>query len=117
MRHKFAYASALALSTLLCLLLGASAAQAQTTSFTYQGRLTDGSTPASGVYDMKFRLVDAGSNPQGSPDTVTLDNPGVTVTNGVFTVQLDFGANAFDGSTRLLEISVRPHSADPNTPA
>lgn len=39
------------------------------------------------------------------------------VTNGVFTVQLDFGADAFDGNTCFLEISVRSHSADPNSPA
>ncbi|HEX8351802.1 MAG TPA: tail fiber domain-containing protein [Pyrinomonadaceae bacterium] len=117
MRQKLAESSAIALSTILCLLFTASAALGQTTSFTYQGRLSDGSTPAGGVYDMKFRLYDADGNPQGSPDTVTLDNPGVQVTNGLFTVQLDFGAGAFNGGARLLEISVRPHSADPNTPA
>ena len=72
MRQKFAYTSAIILSTLLCLLCGASAALAQTTGFTYQGRLADGGTPVSGVYDMKFRLTDDGGNPQGSPDTVTL---------------------------------------------
>ena len=116
MRQKFAYTSAIILSTLLCLLCGASAALGQTTGFTYQGRLADGGTPAGGVYDMKFRLTDAGGNSQGSPDTVTLDNPGVQVTNGVFTVQLDFGAGAFDGGARYLEISVRAHSADPASP-
>ncbi|HVF56865.1 MAG TPA: tail fiber domain-containing protein [Pyrinomonadaceae bacterium] len=116
MRQKFAYASAIVLSTLLCLLCSANNALGQTTSFTYQGRLSDGSTPANGSYDMKFRLYDADGNPQGSPDSVTLDSPGVQVTNGVFTVQLDFGAGAFDGGARLLEISVRPHSADPNSP-
>ena len=114
MRQKFAYTPALAL---LCLLFGASAALAQTTSFSYQGRLTEGGAPSTGTYDMKFRLYDTGGNPQGSPDTVTFDNPGVQVTTGVFTVQLDFGAGAFDGNARFLEISVRPHSADPNSPA
>jgi hypothetical protein len=69
-RQKFAYASTLALSTLLCLLCAASAALGQTTSFTYRGRLSDGSTPASGVYDMKFRLYDSGGNPQDAPETV-----------------------------------------------
>jgi hypothetical protein len=116
-RQKFVYTPAIILSTLLCLLCGASAALGQTTGFTYQGRLADGGTPASGVYDMKFRLTDAGGNSQGSPDTVTLDDPGVQVTNGVFTVQLDFGAGAFDGGARYLEISVRTHSADPVSPS
>ena len=117
MRQKFAKSSALALSAILCLLFAAGAAAGQTTSFTYQGRLSDGSTPANGTYDMKFRLVDSGGNPQGSPDTVTFDSPGVQVTNGVFTVQLDFGAGAFNGAARFLEISVRQHSADPGSPA
>lgn len=117
MRQKFSYAAAIVLSALLCSILGASAALGQTTSFTYQGRLSDGGAPASGIYDIRFRLYDANGNPQGSPDTVTLDNPGVQVTGGVFTAQLDFGAGAFTGGSRLLEISVRPHSADPNSPA
>jgi Chaperone of endosialidase len=117
MRQKFARVSVFAISVLLCSLFSASAALGQNTSFTYQGRLADGSTPAAGIYDMKFRLYDAGGNAQGTPDTVTLDNPGVQVTNGVFAVQLDFGADAFTGGPRLLEISVRPHSADPQSPA
>lgn len=97
MRQKFAYASSLALSAPLCLLFSASAAFAQTTSFTYQGRLSDGSTPASGSYDMKFRLYDSGGNPQGSPDTLTFDSPDIesqlhpTVTNS-------FNVRAVNGS-------------------
>jgi hypothetical protein len=34
-------------------------AQAQTTSFTYQGRLTDGGTAANGNYDLQFTLFDS----------------------------------------------------------
>ena len=46
----------------ICLLLailialGATTALAQTTQFTYQGFLNDGSSPASGVYDLQFKL-------------------------------------------------------------
>ncbi|HZS47894.1 MAG TPA: tail fiber domain-containing protein [Blastocatellia bacterium] len=104
------------LSALLCSLAMVTAVSGQTTTFSYQGRLTDGSSLANGVYDMKFSLFDGSNNPQGSPSTIILDNPGVTVTNGAFTVQLDFGSSAFTGGTRFLEISARPHSADPNTP-
>src|SRR5712691_3127220 len=43
----------------LSILLGANAALAQTTSFTYQGRLTDGGTPANGNYDLQFALFDS----------------------------------------------------------
>jgi len=87
--------------------------------FTYQGRLTDSGSPANGTYDLKFSLFDAltDGNPAGSPNTVTLSNPGVQVTNGVFTVQLDFGAGGFNGDNRYLEIAVRSHNSDPNTPA
>jgi hypothetical protein len=87
--------------------------------FTYQGRLTDSGSPANGTYDLKFSLFDAltDGNPAGSPNAVTLDNPGVPVTSGIFTVQLDFGASGFSGDNRYLEIAVRPHSSDPNTPA
>src|SRR5207237_4948101 len=82
-------------------------AVAQTTTFTYQGRLTDGGTAANGTYDLQFKLYDAltAGNLQGSPNTVTKTS--VLVTNGIFTVQLDFGAGAFPGADRFLEISVQ----------
>jgi hypothetical protein len=87
----------------------AASAQAQTTSFTFQGRLQDGGTSANGSYDFQFTLWDSLSGgaqqPQPSPVTVTKTN--VPVTNGVFTVQLDFGASAFPGADRFLETGVR----------
>ena len=71
---------------------------AQTTAFTYQGRLADGGSPASGTYDLQVRLMDAasGGNPVGS--TLTFND--VTVTGGVFSISLDFGASAFPGANR-----------------
>src|SRR5262245_57144893 len=75
-------------------------------SFTYQGRLNDGGSPATGNYDLQFTLFDApaGTGTVGSP--VTLSN--VPVSNGLFTVALDFGASAFAGDARWLEIGVAP---------
>ena len=82
--------------------------RAQTTTFTYQGRLSDGGTNANGVYDLQFALFDSAGVQVGV--TQTLED--VQVTNGVFTVQLDFGAAAFaTGATRMLEIAVRPGAA------
>lgn len=43
----------------LLLTLSAGAAFAQTTSFTYQGRLSDGGTAANGTYDLQFALFDS----------------------------------------------------------
>ncbi|MBS1797148.1 MAG: hypothetical protein JSS81_25195 [Acidobacteria bacterium] len=86
------------------LLLSVSAVAAQTSEFTYQGRLTDNSLPASGNYSMKFRLYDAvsGGTQIGAEVPVL-----VTITGGAFSVTLDFGANAFPaGGERWLEVQV-----------
>ena len=90
----------------LFLLLSAAAAHAQTTSFTYQGRLTDSNNPANGNYDLQFALFDnsSGGTQIGATQTVST----VSVSGGVFTVQLDFGVSAFPGASRFLEIGVRP---------
>lgn len=82
------------------------AVTAQTTAFSYQGRLSDAGTPANGNYDLKFALWD--SNSGGTQIGVTQTVSSVGVTAGAFTVQLDFGAAAFDGSARWLEIGIRP---------
>jgi len=86
------------------------AALAQGTAFTYQGKLVDNGNPANGSYDMQFKLFDmltAGTQ-QGSVVV-----PNVTVTNGVFTVQIDLGVcpPCFNGFDRFLEISVKQTSA------
>ena len=50
-------------------LLGSSLTSlAQTSAFSYQGRLQDGGTPANGSYDFQFQLFDAssGGNQVGS---------------------------------------------------
>src|SRR6184192_2682354 len=97
------------LAAFVCAWLFATNAAAQTTAFTYQGRLTDGGTPANGNYDLQFALWDsARSGSQiGSTQTVNI----VPVSSGIFTVTLDFGANAFPGANRFLEISARPTGA------
>lgn len=84
------------------------AATALPTSFTYQGRLTDGGSPANGVYDLRFILFDAETGGAQVGGIVAKED--VTVTNGLFSVELDFGAPAFQGDARWLEIAVRPGS-------
>ncbi|MDH7502211.1 MAG: hypothetical protein QHJ82_05780 [Verrucomicrobiota bacterium] len=59
------------------------------TSFTYQGKLTDGGVAT------------------GGPIT----NSAIFVTNGMFTTILDFGPGTFTGDARWLEIAVRTNGA------
>jgi hypothetical protein len=75
------------------------------TAFTYQGRLQDVAQPATGSYDLRFTLYDAVSG--GGAVGSSLTNTATGVTNGLFTVALDFGATAFTGSARWLAIEVR----------
>lgn len=110
------FAVVLLLFTVHCSMLTVSA---QTTAFTFQGKLTDASVNASGPYDFTFKLYDqlangnqAGVNAScngvtsGGADAVCGD---VIVANGIFTVKLDFGEVAFtDGGLRFIQIEVRP---------
>ena len=66
---------------------------AQGTGFTYQGRLNDGAGPASGIYDLRFSIYNAVSD--GVQQGGTLTNAATAVSNGLFTVTLDFGAGIF----------------------
>lgn len=94
-------------NALLALALAAGCAHAQSTSaLTYQGKLDVGGSPANGVFDMQFRLFDSPtlSNPsnQIGNNVCVFD---VNVVNGIFTVNIDFGASYADN--RWLEIRVR----------
>lgn len=117
MKSKRILISVLAVALLLALTVGLTDAQGSGpqgdvsvqaasvgTAFTYQGRLTDGGSPANGEYDFKFKLYDSGGAQVGS--VVPKEN--TTVTDGLFTVELDFGSGAFNGDARYLEIGVRP---------
>ena len=86
-----------------------STAFAQGTAFTYQGRLNDGTDPAHGTYDFRFKLFEDsfGSTQVGS---AVLTN-GVPTTNGLFLVTIDFGAGIFNGSNYWLEVDVRTNGA------
>jgi hypothetical protein len=76
------------------------------TAFTYQGQLQRSGAPASGSFDFRFKLFDAASGGVQIGSDALLSS--VAVSNGLFTVNLDFGAAAFSGSARFLQIEVRP---------
>ncbi len=80
------------------------AVQAQTTEFTFQGSLTNAGTPANGNFDFEFLLFNALAG--GSQQGPTVARNGVSVSNGIFAVTLDFG-NQFPGAARFIEIHVR----------
>jgi hypothetical protein len=90
---------------MLAVLAHPAAAQAPPgTVFTYQGRLKDAGSPANGLHDLRFRLFDAFVG--GGQVGATLCADDVSVTDGLFTLALDFGAQ-FAGQERFLEIEVR----------
>src|SRR5262245_43530345 len=107
MRLRLLFTHSLTLVVIvLTILISAFVASAQTSSFTYLGRLTDGGMSANGNYDLQFALFDSLSG--GAQVGSTLTRNTVAVSNGIFTVSLDFGANAFNGASRFLEISAQP---------
>ena len=110
MKGKRTITIVLAAILLLILAVGLGSAQSPVSgAITYQGRLTDSGDPADGAYDFVFRLYDAASG--GTLVGGPLSHEDVTVSDGLFTVQLDFGGNAFNGEARWLAISVRPGSS------
>ena len=79
------------LSLLVIAWCGSPALRAQTTAFTYQGRLNDSGTPANGTYDLRFIIYDGNGAPifhqtgaAGTTQTVTGAPPlDVVIGNGI----------------------------------
>jgi len=86
-------------------------ASGQATSFTYQGQLRQDGEPFTGMADLEFRLYDqlVSGSQIGSMQSVA----NWPVEDGLFQVELDFGAGAFDGSDRFLEVTVDGASLSP----
>jgi hypothetical protein len=78
---------------------------AQSSAFTYQGKLGVNGAPANGTYDLRFQLFDDATvgNQVGSDQTQS----GLVLSNGLFTTSLDFGSAAFTGADRWLQISAQ----------
>ena len=85
-------------------------APAQGTAFTYQGQLQNNGSPASGTYNLTFSLFN--SNVSGAPVAGPVTNNGVIISNGLFTVLVDFGPGVFIGATNWLEIAVETNGAN-----
>jgi len=83
--------------------------RAQTTAFTYQGRLSSAGQPSQGYYELQFSLYasDEGEVQLGGPLTKTC----TTDSNGLFTATLDFGGDLFNGEALWLGIAVRTNGS------
>ncbi|MGA2243936.1 MAG: hypothetical protein ABSH48_02960 [Verrucomicrobiota bacterium] len=82
---------------------------AQGASISYQGRLSESGSPANTNFDFRFAVFNAPTN--GTLVSGWLTNSDVPVSNGLFTVALDFGVGVFNGtdngSNDWLDVSVR----------
>jgi hypothetical protein len=107
-KHGF-IAGWLALLALAVIHLQPLPAFGQGTAFTYQGCLNAGGSPANGSYDLEFTICDAAAG--GNHIAGPLTNAATGVTNGLFTVTLDFG-QVFNGSNYWLEIAARAGGDD-----
>jgi hypothetical protein len=99
------------LLTVLSLAVGSqfSTSFGQGSAFTYQGSLNDTGSAASGNYDLRFTLFDAATN--GNTVAGPITNSPTVVSNGLFTVTLDFGTAPFTGADLWLEIAARTNGA------
>jgi hypothetical protein len=75
------------------------------TDFTYQGQIKVSGVPLTGTADVTFSLWDAASGGGQVGSSVSVS--GISVVNGLFRVTLDFGAAAFNGDARWLQLAVR----------
>jgi hypothetical protein len=75
------------------------------TAFTYQGQLKKNGAPLTDNCSLQFTLLDAGGITIAGPVNGT-PNP-VSVTQGLFTVQIDFGTNVLNGEARNLQIDAK----------
>ena len=91
---------------------------AQGNAISYQGRLNVSGTPANTNYDFRFAVFDAPTN--GNLISLWVTNSAVPVSNGLFSVTLNFGPGVFNGtdngSNDWMDIAVRAVGAGSFTP-
>jgi hypothetical protein len=95
----------------LALLAGVHRSAAQgSTAFTYQGQLQDNGTNVTGTNTLIFALYDAASG--GSQIGKSITN--ITVlTDGLYSVDLNFGAGVFNGSARWVQMTFAGETVTP----
>ncbi len=73
--------------------------------FTYQGELLVNGQVANGNYEFEAQFYDASTNGNNIANNF---NIAATVTDGIFTLQLDIGGGAFEGDEVWIELLVTP---------
>lgn len=114
-RHPFGLIRGKHLLLSVLLMIGVSAdVLAQSTAMTYQGRLENAGETFNGTANFQFLLFDSLSG--GSQIGSIQNRPGLTVDDGLFQAELDFGPAAFGGGQRFLEIWVNGAPLSPRQP-
>lgn len=91
-------------SLLVMMICSAQPLLAQESVISYQGQLRQAGEPFNGTANLQFRLFGQLSGGSQIASPVTLSN--WPIEEGLFQVELDFGAAAFDGSERFLQVRV-----------
>lgn len=104
----------LVLLAILSIIGVAASAAPQTTAFSYQGKLLQNGNPSSGNHSFAFTLWDAETG--GTQVGPAISQSGYPVANGIFTIDLDFGANVFAGTQRWLNVVVDGNALTPRQP-
>ena len=110
MKIKTTLTYLLALLAFLILNSRLSTVCAQGSAFTYQGQLQNNSSPASGTYNLQFSLYTNSANGAAVAGPVTTS--AVAITNGLFTVTIDFGGAVWNGQTNWLQIGVETNGSN-----
>lgn len=93
----------IAVICLLCLLSGRSAGQSSL-SFSYQGTLSHEGNPVNGIHEIRATLWNASVG--GNQISHTDIHPFVQVTDGLFSIQINFDNEAFNDAERWLQLAV-----------
>ncbi len=97
-------------------IVNASSGASISTTFTYQGQLKNNGSAVNGLCDFQFGLWNSASGGAQVSGTTTQTVNNVAVTNGLFSVPINFGLNAFNGDARYLAIAVACPSGSGYTP-
>ncbi|MCB2154984.1 hypothetical protein KQI84_08860 [bacterium] len=100
----------LASAILVVLLISAVSAAPESAPFVYQGYLEDAGSPANGTYDLAMTPYLTPNDGSPAADTFYADD--TVVSDGVFSVELDFSGKLFEMGDFHVEFAVRPGSVD-----